>query len=217
MIGTALVAAVDDRNRDRLSESAAVVEEIMGTSDKAVPQDLLDKSECLVVVPAMKKAGFIVGGKYGKGYMLCRKPGADGWGAPGAMRIEGGSFGFQIGGSETDIILLVLNESGVNKLLSSKFTVGGEGSVAAGPVGRDATAQTDLQMRAEILSYSRSRGVFAGIALTGATLRQDLDDNQAMYGKKLENREIVKGTMPAPAEAGKLISILNKYSPRKVK
>ena len=217
LVSTSLLPAIDVKNQERLAESAVVFEEIMGTSDKSVPQSLLDKSECVVIVPAMKKAGFILGAKYGKGYMLCRKQGTDGWGAPAAMRIEGGSVGFQIGGSATDIILIVQNESGVNKLLSSKFTVGGEGSVAAGPVGRDASAQTDAQLRAEILSYSRSRGVFAGIALTGATLRQDLDDNQAIYGKRLENREIVKGTTEPPADAAKLIAALNKYSPKKAK
>jgi lipid-binding SYLF domain-containing protein len=208
---------MDDKNRERLDESATVFSEIMATSDKSVPQSLLDKAECVIIVPAMKKAGFIVGAKYGKGYMLCRKGDGLGWGAPGAMRIEGGSFGLQIGGSATDIILIVMNEGGVKKLLSSKFTVGAEGSVAAGPVGRDATAQTDAQMRAEILSYSRSRGVFAGIALTGATLRQDLDDNQAMYGQKLENTAVVQGSTAPPAEAAKLISALNKYSPKKAK
>jgi len=217
LASAALLSAMDDKNQERLAESAVVFEEIMGSSDKSVPQALLDKSECVVIVPAMKKAGFILGAKYGKGYMLCRKQGGEGWGAPGAMRIEGGSVGFQIGGSATDIILIVQNEGGVTKLLSSKFTVGGEGSVAAGPVGRDASAQTDAQMRAEILSYSRSRGVFAGIALTGATLRQDLDDNRALYGKRMENRDIVMSPTAPPAEAAKLIAALNKYSAKKTK
>jgi lipid-binding SYLF domain-containing protein len=137
-----------------------------------------------------------------------------GWSSPGTVRIEGGSVGFQIGGSETDLIMLVMNERGVEKLLSSKFTLGAEGSVAAGPVGRTATAQTDAQMHAEILSWSRSQGLFAGLALEGATLRQDLDDNSALYGKKLENREIVTTHVRTPKSAMKLIALLNKYSPR---
>ena len=140
-----------------------------------------------------------------------------GWSAPGTVRVEGGSVGFQIGGSETDVILLVMNERGADRLLSSKFTLGGEGEVAAGPVGRSATAQTEAYMRAEILSWSRSRGVFAGIALTGATLRQDLDDNATLYGKKRENREIVTKDITPPRAASKLLSLLNKYSAREAK
>ena len=137
-----------------------------------------------------------------------------GWSAPGTVRIEGGSVGFQIGGSETDLIMLVMNERGADKLLSSKFTLGAEGSVAAGPVGRTATAQTDAQMHAEILSWSRSQGLFAGLALEGATLRQDLDDNAALYGRRLENREIVTTSVRTPKAAEKLINLLNKYSAR---
>jgi lipid-binding SYLF domain-containing protein len=185
----------------------------MGIPEKGIPQDLLDKAHCIVVVPGMKKGAFIVGAKYGKGFMSCRRGGA-GWSAPGAVKIEGGSVGLQIGGSETDVVLLVTNEKGADRLLSTKFTLGGEGEVAAGPVGRNSTAQTDAGMRAEILSYSRSRGVFAGLALTGATLRPDLDDNKAMYGKPLSNKEIVEGRMAPPAAASKFMAELNKYSPR---
>src|ERR1041385_4017823 len=137
-----------------------------------------------------------------------------GWSAPATVRIEGGSVGFQIGGSTTDLVMLVMTERGADKLLASKFTLGAEGSVAAGPVGRTATAQTDIQMRAEILSWSRSQGLFAGLALQGATLRQDLDDNEALYGKKLENREIVTTSVRAPKAAGKLIALLNRHSAR---
>jgi len=182
-----------------------------------IPQELLEKSQCIVIVPGLKKAAFIVGGKYGKGYLSCRKKSGVGWSAPGTVRIEGGSVGFQIGGSETDVILLVMNERGADRLLSSKFTLGGEGEVAAGPVGRSATAQTDAYMRAEILSWSRSRGVFAGISLQGATLRQDLDDNAVLYGKKLENREVVTQRIKPPRSALKLLSLLNKYSARESK
>src|SRR5579871_6458055 len=184
---TFLVHAADTP-RERMKDATAVFSEIMATPDKGIPQDLLEKAHCIVIVPGLKKGAFIVGGKYGKGYLSCRNKSGAGWSAPGTVRIEGGSVGFQIGGSETDVIMLVMNARGADRLLSSKFTLGAEGEVAAGPVGRSATAQTDAYMRAEILSWSRSRGVFAGIALQGATMRQDLDDNAALYGKKLENR-----------------------------
>src|SRR4029077_4342621 len=177
----------------RLEESAIVFSEITNTPDKGIPNDLIEKAHCIVIVPGMKKGAFIVGGQYGKGYLSCRRTSGAGWSAPGTVRIEGGSVGFQIGGSETDVIMLVMNQHGADKLLSSQFTLGAEGEVAAGPVGRSSTAETDALMRAEILSWSRSRGVFAGIALKGATLRQDVDANEALYGKKLENREIVTG------------------------
>jgi lipid-binding SYLF domain-containing protein len=208
------VLAADDEPAKRLDEAAAVFSEIMATPDKGIPQDLLEKAHCIVIVPDLKTGAFIVGGKYGKGYVSCRnKSGAD-WSAPGTVRIEGGSVGFQIGGSSTDLIMLVMSERGSDKLLSSKFTLGAEGSVAAGPVGRTATAQTDAQLHADILSWSRSQGLFAGLALEGATLRQDLDDNATLYGKKLENRNIVTGGVRAPKAAAKLIALLNRYSSR---
>lgn len=201
----------------RLDEAASVITEIMATPDKGIPEDMLGNAHCIVIVPGMKTAAFIVGGKYGKGYLSCRKKNGPGWSAPGTVRIEGGSVGFQIGGSETDLIMLVMNQRGADKLLSSKFTLGGEGSVAAGPVGRTATAQTDAQMKAEILSWSRSQGLFAGLALTGATLRQDLDDNAALYGSKLPNRQIVTTAVRTPKSAARLINLLNKYSAREKK
>ena len=201
----------------RLDEAAAVFSEIMAAPDKGIPQDLLEKAHCVVIVPGLKTAAFVVGGKYGKGYLSCRNTSGTGWSAPGTVRIEGGSVGFQIGGSETDLIMLVMNERGANKLLESKFTLGAEGSVAAGPVGRTATAQTDLQMKADILSWSRSQGLFVGLALEGATLRQDLDDNAILYGKKLENRQIVTTGVRVPRAAAKLIALLNKYSARERK
>lgn len=169
-----------------MKEAVAVISEVMATPDKGVPEELLANAHCIVIVPGLKTAAFLVGGKYGKGYLSCRNKGGAGWSAPGTVRIEGGSVGLQIGGSTTDLIMLVMNERGADKLLASKFTLGAEGSVAAGPVGRTATAQTDAQMHAEILSRSRSQGLFAGLALEGATLRQDLDDNAALYGKRLE-------------------------------
>jgi lipid-binding SYLF domain-containing protein len=198
----------------RLNEASAVFTEVMGTPDKGIPQELLENAHCIVIVPGLKTAAFIFGGKYGKGYLSCRKTSGVGWSAPATVRIEGGSVGFQIGGSETDLIMLVMNDRGQDKLLSSKFTLGAEGSVAAGPVGRTATAQTDAQMHAEILSWSRSQGLFAGVALEGATLRQDLDDNVALYGKRLENREIVTKAVRTPRAAAKLIAQLDHYSLR---
>ena len=197
----------------RLDEATAVFQEIMATPDRSIPQDLLDKSHCIVIVPGLKKGAFLIGAKYGKGYLSCRNKG-QGWSAPGTVRVEGGSFGFQIGGSESDVIMLVMSGRGAAKLLSSKFTLGGEASVAAGPVGREATAQTDAAMRAEILSWSRARGVFAGISLQGATLRQDLDDNGVIYGKKLANKEIVQSGTAVPQAAQALIALFNKYSPK---
>jgi lipid-binding SYLF domain-containing protein len=219
MIVTALaitpLLAMDKESAKRLGEAAAVFSEVMGAPDKGIPQELIENAHCIVIVPGLKTAAFIVGGKYGKGYLSCRNASGTGWSAPGTVRIEGGSVGFQIGGSETDLIMLVMNERGADKLLSSKFTLGAEGSVAAGPVGRTATAQTDAQMHAEILSWSRSQGLFAGLALEGATLRQDLDDNATLYGKKLQNRAIVTSGVPAPKAAAKLLALLNRYSAHK--
>jgi lipid-binding SYLF domain-containing protein len=206
--------AKDKEPAKRLDLAAVVLSEVMATPDKGIPEDMLGNAHCIVIVPSLKTAAFLVGGKYGKGYVSCRNTGGTGWSAPGTVRIEGGSVGFQIGGSTTDLIMLVMNKRGADKLLSSKFTLGAEGSVAAGPVGRTATAQTDAQMHAEILSWSRSQGLFAGLALEGATLRQDLDDNATLYGKRLENREIVTTSVRAPAAAAKLMKLLNKYSAR---
>ncbi len=213
-IATSLFA-MDKDSAKRLGESASVFSEIMATPDKGIPQDLLERAHCIVIVPGLKTAAFVFGGKYGKGYLSCRNRGGAGWSAPATVRVEGGSFGFQIGGSETDVIMLVMNQGGEDKLLSSKFTLGAEGSVAAGPVGRTATAQTDAQMHAEILSWSRSQGLFAGIALEGATLREDLDDNAALYGSKLENRDIVTNGRRVPKSAARLIGLLDKYSARR--
>jgi lipid-binding SYLF domain-containing protein len=213
---TPLLAA-DNEPAKRLDEAAAVFSEIMGSPDKGIPQDLLQNAHCIVIVPDLKTAALGVGGKYGKGYLFCRNKGGAGWSAPGTVRIEGGSVGFQIGVSSTDLMMLIMSERGAEKLLASKFTFGAEGSVAAGPVGRTATAQTDAQMHADILSWSRSQGLFAGVALEGATLREDLDDNATLYGKTLENSEIVtKGVRP-PEAAAKLLELLNQYSAKERK
>jgi lipid-binding SYLF domain-containing protein len=207
--------ASENEPTKRLEEAATVFSEIMDTPDKGIPQELLEKAHCIVIVPGLKKGAFVVGGKYGKGYLSCRKRTGVGWSALATVRIEGGSVGFQIGGSETDVIMLVMNERGADRLLASKFTLGGSGEVAAGPVGRTATAETDAYMRAEILSWSR--GVFAGLSLQGATFRQDLDDNAALYGKQLENRAIVTTGVALPKGAERLLGLLNKYSAQESK
>jgi lipid-binding SYLF domain-containing protein len=199
----------------RLDDSAQMLTEIMSAPDKGIPQDLLRRAQCVVLVPGLKKGAFIVGAKYGKGFMLCRKASGVGWSAPAAIRVEGGSFGFQIGGSETDVVMLVNSESGVKKLLQDKFTLGADASVAGGPVGRTSSAETDAQLHAEILTWSRSRGVFAGVSLEGATLRPDEDWNTELYGKPTTDKEIVMGDIPAPPAAAKLEGTLDKYSSRK--
>ena len=204
----------DEKPAERLEEAASVLSEIMAATDTSIPQDLLTDAHCIVIVPGLKTAAFVFGGKYGKGYLSCRRETGKGWSAPGTVRIEGGSVGFQIGGSSTDLIMLVMSERGADTLLSSKFTLGAEGSVAAGPVGRTATAQTDVQMKADILSWSRSQGLFAGVALAGATLRQDLDDNATLYGERLENHEIVTTDVSPPPAATELLALLNKHSVR---
>lgn len=197
---------------ERALKAADALEEIMGISEKSIPQDLLSKAHCIAIIPGLIKGGFIVGGKYGRGVLSCRGEGRKGWTAPTTVRIEGGSVGFQIGGTKTDVILLVMNAKGKDKLLSSKFTIGADAAAAAGPVGRTAQAQTDAQMRAEILSYSRSRGIFAGVSLEGATLRGDEDEDEELYGRKVDRRAILNGEVEAPAAIAPLLSTLNKYS-----
>jgi len=196
----------------RLNSAAGVLGEIMSTPDKGIPMDLMLRAQCIVVIPGVKQGAFGVGAKYGKGFFSCRK-GAD-WSAPGSVRIEGGSVGFQIGVNETDVILLVLNRKGADRLLSTQFTIGGEAEAAAGPVGRASTAQTDASMRAEMLSWSRSRGAFAGISLQGATLRQDQNDNADIYGRKLSNKEVINGPTAWPQDGSELHSVLRRYAAR---
>jgi SH3 domain-containing YSC84-like protein 1 len=206
--------AAKNNAAERLDAAADLMTDMMHASDKGVPQDLLNKSRCVILVPGLKKAAFILGGKYGRGFVSCRKASGVGWSAPASIRVEGGSLGFQIGGSEQDVLLLVMNDSGMKHLLTNKFTLGGEATAAAGPVGRDVSAQTDAVMRSEMLSYSRSRGLFAGISLQGATLRPDDDANRELYGKDVSNRTILQGEEKTPAAADKLISLLNKNSSR---
>jgi lipid-binding SYLF domain-containing protein len=197
---------------DRLADSAAVFSEIMGAPDKGIPHDLLAKAQCIVIIPGLKKAAFVVGGEFGKGFAECRKRGGVGWGAPAAVRMEGGSVGFQLGGSSTDLVMLVMSQRGMDKLLEDKFTVGADASAAAGPVGRTADAATDVQLHAEILAWSRARGLFAGVALKGATLRNDLDDNEQLYGRKMTNKEVILGHIEPPPAAHRLIAELDRYS-----
>jgi SH3 domain-containing YSC84-like protein 1 len=214
----AQVARASDQTKDdeRLRNSGMVLQEILDVPD-SIPQDLLDKADCVVVFPSVLKAAFIVGGSYGRGAMSCRKgenfrgP----WGAPTMMALEGGSFGFQIGGQATDFVLLVMNERGASGILASKVKLGADASVAAGPVGRDASADTDATLRAEILSYSRARGLFAGISLEGSTIRPVNGDNRRVYGRKIPARDIVlAGAVAAPPAAEQLISTLDAKTPK---
>lgn len=215
MLSSAFASSIDAKDTEKRLEAAArVMREIMGAPDKGIPTDLLGKSACVVVVPGVKKGAFIVGAKYGRGFIVCRKPGG-GWSAPAGVKVEGGSVGFQIGGSETDVVLLVMNENAIDKLLSSKFTIGADASATAGPVGRTASAATDIQLHAQILTYSRARGLFAGVSLEGATMRPDDDANKDLYGKEMSNKDIVMGNMAPPPAAAGLLAELNKYSARR--
>jgi lipid-binding SYLF domain-containing protein len=212
---TATLASAASDAPKRLEAAARTLKEVMDTPDKAIPQDLLNKAFCMVIVPDLKKGAFVLGAKYGKGFVSCRKKDGVGWTAPGAVIIEGGSVGFQIGGTEMDLFMLIMNERGMGRLLSTKFTLGGDAVVAAGPVGRATQADTDAAMTAEILTWSRARGIFAGISLNGATLREDTEWNTDLYGKPLKNREILDGSVPPPASAGTLLGELDRYSSRK--
>jgi lipid-binding SYLF domain-containing protein len=194
---------------ERLKDAELVLTEMAGMDDKGIPMSLFAKAQCVVIIPSLKKAAFVVGAQYGRGYMSCRKDG--GWTGPAGMRVEGGSVGFQIGGSATDVILLVMNQRGVDKLLSNEFKVGADATVAAGPLGREASAQTDITMRAEMLAWSRARGVFAGVALQGSTLREDSGENKELYGREVTNRDIVTGKVEAPKGAEDFLKALAKY------
>ena len=219
VVFSTVVSAADTKEKekinDRLQNAGTVMSEILNIPDN-IPQDLLDKAKCVVVIPSVLKAAFIVGGSYGRGTMVCRsgKTFSGGWGAPAMFVLEGGSVGFQIGGEATDFVLLIMNEHGANSLLHSKVKIGGDLSAAAGPVGRTAEANTDAYMRAEILTYSRARGLFAGVSLEGASLRPDEDANAVLYGRRISAGDIVMGPSPTtPASAQQLVSLLEKASP----
>jgi SH3 domain-containing YSC84-like protein 1 len=221
MLACVLPSIADDKVEkadDRIHESAVVIREILGMPD-GIPKDLLNKADCLIIYPSVKKAAFVVGGSYGRGVITCRR-GHDfsgPWSAPAMFALEGGSFGFQIGAEATDFVLLIMNESGSRSVLSSKVKLGGDASVAAGPVGRDASAETDIVLKAEILSYSRAKGIFAGVSLEGSTMRSDDGANRALYGRDLSAREIVReGKVTPPASAHELLSILGRASPRHI-
>jgi lipid-binding SYLF domain-containing protein len=215
-----LRAADDDtKEADRVRNAGKVAKEIMDIPDD-IPQDLIDKADCVIILPSVLKAAFIVGASYGRGVMTCRTGDTfrGPWGAPSMMALEGGSFGFQIGGQATDFVLLVMNERGASAILSSKVKLGADASAAAGPVGRTAAAATDVTLRAEVLTYSRSRGLFAGISLEGSTLRPDNDANERLYGKKIDAKDIVlHKAVPPPPSAKLLIVTLTKHSPHHAK
>jgi SH3 domain-containing YSC84-like protein 1 len=213
----AIPSFAEDKEDQRLQDSYTVLKEILATPDKGIPRDLLDKSECVVVFPSVKKAAFVVGASYGRGVITCRS-GQDlrgPWSAPAMFALEGGSVGFQIGGQATDFVLLIMNESGANSVMSSKVKLGADASIAAGPVGRTTSAETDVVMKAEILSWSRARGVFAGISLSGSTLRSDDGANKVVYGKELSAKQIVREGQVQPTEAAKpLLDLLDKTTPK---
>ncbi|HYL73972.1 MAG TPA: lipid-binding SYLF domain-containing protein [Bryobacteraceae bacterium] len=206
-----LLPASEASSQKRITESAAVLGEIMGAKDKGIPEDLLEKAQCVGIIPGLKRAGVVIGGKYGKGVVVCRT--SNGWSGPSTERIEGGSIGLQIGAGETDVVFLVMNQRGMDKLMGDKFTLGADASAMAGPVGRSAEARTDATMHAEILAYSRARGVFAGVSLEGATLRPDNENNRMIYGREVTQTEILKGGVKPPASAAPLYAELNRYAP----
>ena len=214
-LSTATRADDKEKDEDRLKNCGTVLTEIMNIPDN-IPQGVLDKADCVVVFPSVLKAAFIVGGSYGRGAMTCRH-GADfngKWSAPTMMALEGGSFGLQAGGQATDFVLLVMNDRGANGILASKVKLGGDASAAAGPVGRNATAETDASMRAEILSYSRARGLFAGVSLEGSTIRPDNDANERIYGSKIPAKELVlTRDIAVPPAAQDMVSVLNAHTP----
>ncbi|HZP23279.1 MAG TPA: lipid-binding SYLF domain-containing protein [Terriglobales bacterium] len=221
ILGICLVLPVcaQQKEQERLRDSCDVLKEILGAPDKGIPHDLLNKSDCVVVFPSVKKAAFIVGGSYGRGVMTCRS-GANfrgRWSAPAFFALEGGSFGLQIGGQATDFVLLVMNEKGAKSVMTSKVKLGGDASVAAGPVGRATSAETDIALNAEILSWSRNKGVFAGISLAGSTLRSDDDANKNLYGKDIDAKQIIlQGAVKTPPSGSGLISLLNRVSPKHI-
>jgi lipid-binding SYLF domain-containing protein len=216
LVALASAPAFAQKSTDaRLNAATEDLREMMNASDKGIPQDLLNKASCLVIVPNLKAGGFIGGVQYGRGFFTCRHAGGVGWHAPGSIKLTGGKVGFLIGAKETDVIMLVMNKSGMEHMLSDKFQIGGEASAAAGPLGRDSSAMTDAEMHAEILSYSRSRGVFGGLDIGGSAVSTDEEANQDLYGKTISNREIIDTKMPVPAAARPLIHELDSLSSRK--
>jgi lipid-binding SYLF domain-containing protein len=213
------VAGDRDEVLERLAEAAKALNEVLDAPDRGIPQDLLDRSSCVAVIPNMFKAGLVFGGRYGRGAVACRSEGGEGpWSAPAMIRLGGGSFGLQIGASSVDVVMLIMNPDGIELLLKDKFTLGGDASVAAGPVGRAGTAETDVLMTAKILTYSRSKGLFAGLEVKGAVVAQDRDANRALYGQPVEARRVlVDGEMAVPPGAQVFVGALARHSPEKSK
>jgi len=209
-LATTALYSQEETPDHRLRTSTEVLHEIMAAPDKAIPKDLLGKAQCVVIVPGLKKAAFVFGGEYGRGFAICRSRGA--WGGPAALRFSGGSFGAQIGGESTDVVMLVMSRRGMEKLATDKFTLGGDVSAAAGPVGRTAEAETDLQLHAEILAYSRTRGAFAGAALDGTVVSADGSEDRKLYGRDVDNKTILEGALPSPDGANRLTAELGRYS-----
>ncbi len=209
---TTVFAADDDENKaaDRIKAAATVLDEIQAAPDTGIPQNVLSSAECVAVVPSMLKGGFVFGARYGRGVASCRTP--KGWSAPAFFTIKGGSFGLQIGGQAVDLVMLIMNQNGMKNMLSSQFKLGADASVAAGPVGRAATADTDWKMRAQVLSYSRARGVFAGLELSGAAVQRDRDSTREFYGKLIPSKELLSGTVEAPQAAYPFLSTLAKWA-----
>jgi len=212
----AMASAADEKTgkeskaQDRVQAAADVLNEIQGAPDQGIPEEVLGSAECVAVVPSMLKAGFVVGARYGRGLASCRTP--KGWSAPAFFTVEGGSFGLQIGGQAVDLVMLIMNDDGMHKLLSSKFKLGADASVAAGPVGRHAAADTDWKMRAQILSYSRARGLFAGLELNGAVIKQDKDSTREFYGHMVTNKAALQGEIEPPAGAYPFLQTLAKWA-----
>src|SRR5436189_5737963 len=216
LVALPLSAADEQKEADRLDNCGTVLKEILDIPDN-IPTDLLDKAECVIVIPSVLKAAFVIGGSYGKGAMTCRtgEHFTGPWSAPAMMRLEGGGIGFQLGGQATDFVILVMNPRGAKAILKSKVKLGADAAAAAGPKGRDAAAASDVTMRAEMLTYSRSRGLFAGVSLEGSTLRPDNGSNETLYGKKVSAENIIrKGAVAVPPAGQELVALLNKKSPK---
>src|SRR5882762_5855552 len=212
-LGIGVLRGQEQAPDERLRTATTVLHEILSAPDKGIPEDLLAKAQCVMIVPGLKKAAFLVGGEYGRGFAVCRREGV--WGGPAAIKFGGGSFGAQIGGESTDVVKLVMNRRGMEKLATDKFTIGADASAAAGPVGRTGAADTDILLRAEILSYSRTRGVFAGVSLDGTVVSRDGSEDRKLYGHEVSNQAVLMGEVPAPAAARALIAELDRYSPAK--
>ncbi len=214
MIGIAAVLAFGQEETPdrRLRHAADTLKEIMSAPDKGIPHDLFEKARCVIIVPGMKKGAFVFGADYGRGFAVCRN--GNGWAGPAAVRMGGGSYGAQLGIESTDAVILVMNQRGMDRLAGDKFTIGADASAAIGPIGRTAAADTDARLTAEMLSYSRTKGIFAGVSLDGTTITPDHAEDRKLYGRDVSNRDIIRGEVPAPEAAKVLTSVLDEYSRR---